>query len=317
MNHQQTEDYLSRIDREFPVRNSAEQKQAFRAWALGEAEQIGFAQAKAVHAEGHENLIFGRPDTARVIFTAHYDTPRRALLPNLMLVTNRVLFWAYHLGTVLAMLGVSLGTAFAVRSILNLDWHHLPSRLLVLAVYLGVYGGLFFLLMRGPANKRNLNDNTSGTAAVMELMRRNGEKDGTAYILFDDEEKGKKGSRAFAKANPAVKENALIVNLDCVGNGDTFIFSPSVKAEASPLYAELKKAVGQTGLNARLFPAGKAQMNSDHKSFDQGVGVCACSYKPKIGYYTGRIHTSRDTVAEPENIRRLAEALGRFTDESM
>ena len=55
-------------------------------------------------------------------------------------------------------------------------------------------------------------------------------------------------------------------------------------------------------------------MNSDHKSFDQGVGVCACSYKPKIGYYTGRIHTSRDTVAEPENIRRLTDALSRFSE---
>lgn len=81
MNHQQTEDYLSQIDREFPVRNSAEQKQAFQAWALGEAEQNGFAQAKAVNAEGHENLIFGQPDTARVIFTAHYDTPRRGCCP--------------------------------------------------------------------------------------------------------------------------------------------------------------------------------------------------------------------------------------------
>lgn len=314
MNQRQTEDYLSRIDREFPVRSSAEQKRAFRTWALGEAEQNGFAQAKAVHAEGHENLVFGHPDTARVIFTAHYDTPRRALLPNLMLVTNRVLFWAYHLGTVLAMLAVSIGTAFAVKSFLNLDWHDLPSRLLVLAVYLAVYYALFVLLLRGPANKRNRNDNTSGTAAVMELMRRNGEKDGTAYILFDDEEKGKKGSRAFARANPAVKENALIVNLDCVGNGDTFIFSPSKKAEGNPLYQRLSEAAGRAGLDARFFPAGKAQMNSDHKSFDQGVGVCACSYQPKIGYYTGRIHTSGDTVAEPENIERLADALSRFLE---
>jgi hypothetical protein len=168
-------------------------------------------------------------------------------------------------------------------NILNLDWHNLPSRLLVLAVYLAVYGALFFLMLRGPANQRNRNDNTSGMAAVMELMRRNGEKDGVAYIIFDDEEKGKKGSKAFAKANPAVKANALIINLDCVGNGETFVFGPSSKAEANPLYTRLKTAVSQTGLNARLFPAGKAQMNSDHKSFDQGIGVCACSCKPKIG----------------------------------
>ena len=314
MNQRQTEDYLSRIDREFPVRSSAEQKQAFRAWALGEAKQNGFAQAQVVNAEGHENLVFGDPDTARVIFTAHYDTPRRALLPNLMLVTNRVLFWAYHLGTVLMILAVSMGAAFAVKSLLHLDWHDLPSRLLVLAVYMAVYGGLFTLLLRGPANRRNRNDNTSGTAAVMELMRRNGEKDGTAFILFDDEEKGKKGSKAFAKANPSVKENALIVNLDCVGNGETFIFGPSKKAEGNPLYQRLSEAAGRAGLNARFFPAGKAQMNSDHKSFDQGVGVCACSFKPKIGYYTGRIHTSRDTAAEPENIERLTDALSRFSE---
>ena len=312
MNQQQTEDYLSRIDREYPVRNSAEQKKAFRAWALAEAEKNGFTQASAETSEGHENLIFGDPRTARVIFSAHYDTPRRGLLPNLMLVTNRVLFWLYQLGIVLILLVFAVGAAFAAKSLLRLEWSELRGRMVMLAVYMAVYYAMFFLIMKGPANRRNRNDNTSGTACVMELTRRLHEKDGVALILFDDEEKGKKGSKAFAKANPAVKENALIVNLDCVGNGDTFIFCPSRKAENHPLTESLQSAVRLSGLNARFFPAGKAQMNSDHKSFAQGIGVCACLYKPVIGYYTGRIHTSGDTVAEPENIERLAEALYQF-----
>ena len=312
MNHQITDDFLSRIDSQYAVRNSAEQKQAFRDWALQTAKQKGFAQIKVETAEGHDNLIFGNTDTAKVIFTAHYDTPRRSLLPNLMLVTNQVLHWTYHLGITLVMLAFSIGAAFAVKTIFHLDWDDLPSRLLVLAVYLGVYFALFYLVLRGPANLHNRNDNTSGTAAVMEMIRRNGEKNGVAYILFDDEEKGKKGSKAFAKANPAVKANVLIINLDCVGNGDTFIFCPSGKAETNPLYEQLKSAVSETNLNARFFPAGKAQMNSDHKNFDQGIGVCACSYQHKIGYYTGRIHTSRDTVAEPGNIERLTDALSRL-----
>lgn len=314
MNHQRTADFLSWIDREHPVRNRIAQKKSFQTWALEAARQNGFVQAKVNTVERHENLTFGNLDTARVVFTAHYDTPRRSLLPNLMLVTNRVLFWAYHLGIVLVILASSLGAAFAVKNAMNLDWNDFPSRLLVLAMYLGIYCALIYLLLRGPANRHNRNDNTSGTAAVMELMRRNGEKDGVAYILFDDEEKGKKGSKAFVKANPAVNANALIINLDCVGNGNTFVFCPSDKAENSPLYAQLKKTVRQTDLNACFFPAGKAQMNSDHKSFDQGVGVCACSYKPMIGYYTGRIHTCRDIVAEPENIERLADALSRFLE---
>ncbi len=308
----QPEDYLSGIDRAYPVRNSAEQKRIFRAYALKEAERLGFARAAAENSEGHQNLVFGDVKTARVIFTAHYDTPRRSLLPNLMLVTNRVLFWAYQIGTALTILPLSIGSAFAVKNMLQLDWHHLPSRLLVLAVYLGVFSGLFFLILRGPANRRNRNDNTSGTACVMELMSRAGEAEGTAYILFDDEEKGKKGSRAFAKANPSVGEDTMVVNLDCVGSGDTFIFSPSGEAEKDPLYMQLQSAARQVGLNARFFPAGKAQMNSDHKSFSHGVGVCACRYRPGIGYYTGRIHTSRDTEAEPENIARLADALEKF-----
>ena len=88
-------DYLSEIDGRFPVRNSAEQKASFRAYALAEA-QTGAVSAREEENEGHTNLVFGDPDTARVIFTAHYDTPRRGLLPNLMLVTNPALAWTYR-----------------------------------------------------------------------------------------------------------------------------------------------------------------------------------------------------------------------------
>ncbi len=305
-------DYLSAIDRAYPVRNSGEQKQAFRAYALEEAKRLGFSHAAVENNQEHQNLVFGDPQTAGVIFTAHYDTPRRSLLPNLMLVTNRFLYWAYQIGTALIILPPAIGAAIGVAKILHLDWNTLPARLLMVGVYLAVFYALFFLVLRGPANRRNRNDNTSGTACVMELMRRTGETERAAFILFDNEEKGKKGSKAFAKASPYIRENTLVINLDCVGNGDTFVFSPSVEAENDPLYGQMQSAAREAGLNARFFSAGKAQMNSDHKSFVRGVGVCACLYRPRIGYYTGRIHTVRDTVAEPGNIQQLSDALERF-----
>ena len=305
-------DYLSEIDGRFPVRNSAEQKASFRAYALAEA---GAVPARAEENEGHTNLIFGDPAAARVIFTAHYDTPRRGLLPNLMLVTNPALAWTYRLGTMIPLLlAPALAAAWGVWKLLDLDWALMSHRLLLLGVYTTVYYGLFYLMFRGPANKRNRNDNTSGTAAVLGLAEALGEKPGVACILFDDEEKGKKGSKAFAKAHPKIKAETLIVNLDCVGNGDTYILCGSAAAQEDPLYEALQKAMTNSGLSHRFFPAGKASMNSDHKSFDKGVGVCTCQHKPFIGYYNDRIHTARDTVAEPETVSRLTVALAAFAE---
>ena len=305
-------DYLSEIDRLFPVRNSAGQKERFRSYALSEAAKLGLSMAVRADNDGHANLVFSDPSSARVIFTAHYDTPRRSLLPNLMLVSSQVLYWAYNLGVTLILLAVAIGAAFGAKALFRLDPSLLAARMLTLAVYAVVYFGLFFLMLKGPANAHNRNDNTSGTAAVLELMRTLGERPDVAFILFDDEEKGKKGSKAYAKAHPEIKQNTLIVNLDCVGNGDTFVFCASGKADSNPLYTQLQTSVCQSGLPARFYRARRAQMNSDHKSFRQGVGVCACRYKPVVGYYTGRIHTSRDTVAEPETVQRLASALAAF-----
>lgn len=303
-------DYLNEIDQRYPIRNSAEQKAAFRAYALAEA---GAVPAREEENEGHVNLVFGDPDTARVIFTAHYDTPRRGLLPNLMLVTNPILAWTYRLGTLIPLLlAPALAAAWGVWKLLDLDWALMSHRLLLLGVYTAVYFGMFYLFFMGPANRHNRNDNTSGSAAVLGLVEALGEKPGVACILFNDEEKGKKGSKAFAKAHPDIKEKALVVNLDCVGNGDTHILCGTAAAEKDPLYEALQKAMTNSGLSHRFFPAGKASMNSDHKSFDKGVGVCACRHKPFIGYYNDRIHTARDTVAEPETVSRLTEALAGF-----
>lgn len=308
--------YLSEIDERFPVRNSDSQKSAFREYALKEAAQNGLSACRQEDNDGHINLVFGDPKTARVIFTAHYDTPRRALLPNLMLITNPFLKWAYVFGTVLLLLIPAIGAVLLARSVLHLDWSILTNRLVLVCVYMAVYGILFLLFFRGPANKHNRNDNTSGTAAVMGLMEFAGTRSGCAYILFDDEEKGKKGSKAYAAAHPELKQNALVINFDCVGDGDRFVFCPSIKAENDPLYLSFKAAllVNET-VDAIFYPPRKAQMNSDHKSFDRSVGVCACRYRRFIGCYTGRIHTPRDTAAEPKTVMNLVRAVSAFTEE--
>ncbi len=307
-------DYLSEIDERFPVRNKPDQKQAFRLYALEQAAESGIKEAKVEDNEKHLNVVFGDPDKAKVIFTAHYDTPRRMLFPNLMLVTNRALYWAYNLGIVGIIWIASFVVSVAVNRLLHLNVSVFRDRLIWLFFYYVLYYIMFIPVFRGPVNKHNRNDNTSGTAAVMELMEKLKDRPDVAYILFDDEEKGKKGSKAFAKAHPEIKKNTLVINLDCVGNGDTYIFISPEAAMKNELYALLKNTVEGKRLNVRMLTTSEASSNSDHKNFEQGIGVVACRYKKFVGYFADRIHTPKDTVADPKTVSDLAEALGSFAE---
>ena len=307
-------DYLSEIDEKYPVRNSFDQKQSFRMYTMEEASKCGIKDAKCEDNENHLNMVFGDSEKAKVIFTAHYDTPRQQWFPNLMLVTNRILYWVYNLGIIAVFWIVSFFASEWVRDITRLDTRIFRDRMIWLLWYYILYYVLFFLAYRGPANKRNRNDNTSGTAAVMELMEQlKGRKD-VAFILFDDEEKGKKGSKAFAKAHPEIKKNTLIINMDCVGNGETYVFIAPEAARNNPLYAKLNAVLEEKGLNVKMCTTQEASANSDHKNFEQGIGVCACKYNKFAGYYADRIHTSKDTVADPKTVSDLAEALSSFAE---
>ena len=306
-------DYLNEVDTRFPVRNSREQKDAFIQYVFEETGRLGYFTSEEHNgvlkeSEKHRNLVIGSPENAEVVFTAHYDTPQRALIPNLMIPLNPVLKWGYIFLPVAVMLAVSIGAAFGVRRLSGLEG--VPGRALMIAVYLLVYFGLFLLLLKGPANRRNRNDNTSGTAAVLSLAEKLSGVPGVAFILFDDEEKGKKGSKAYAKYKPEIKRSRLVVNLDCVGNGEQFIASVPEAAASDPHYPALSAAL--EGIGAKICPSRKASMNSDHKNFDKGIGICACLFRKGIGYFTPRIHTAKDTVASPENITRLTDALSGF-----
>ena len=291
------------IDRLFPVRNSAQQNNAFRAYVK---EQ--FPEAREEEAGGHRNLVLGTPETAEAIFCAHYDTPRRSLFPNLMLPASKGLHLLYTLLILLPCIAVV--AVFIVLLKRGPDTLlGLPARFVLLLLYFIVYFGLFFLLFKGPANRHNSNDNTSGTAAVLETARRlNGDKR-FAFILFDDEEKGKLGSKAYAAAHPDLRQNTPVVNLDCVGNGGTFVISASEAFLNTPLCASMRVQAGKAGLEAVFLDRKHSKMNSDHLNFTCSAGLCACKKTKKGLLYTPLIHTARDTEVSPENMTRLADLL--------
>ena len=298
---------ISTLVEKFPIRRSKEQKEAFRAWAVAQAESMGY-QARVESLKDHHNVIIGDPETAQAIFTAHYDTPAGFFLPNLMTPRNRVFFHLRRVGMIL--LFILMAAAVGVPVYLLTGDGDTGFRVGWL-----VYMALVLLMMCGPANKHNVNDNTSGVAAVLELMARipQEQRSKAAFILFDNEEKGLLGSKAYAKAHPTVKENGFIVNLDCVGDGDHVLLISSEKAREAAPYAALTAGMeAQSGRELHLFPLETSKGGSDHRSFKTSSVVYACRVGKVIGFYCDKIHTGKDTVCEQVNLDFIAGGLSDF-----
>ena len=56
-------------------------------------------------------------------------------------------------------------------------------------------------------------------------------RDRVCFILFDNEEKGLLGSKALAKKYKNIKQNKLVINFDCVSDGDYLYFFPTKAME--------------------------------------------------------------------------------------
>ena len=299
--------FINTLTEKFPIRRSEEQKSAFRTWMVEQAQSMGY-QAQVECVKKHNNVVIGDPEMAQAIFVAHYDTPAGFFLPNLMTPRNRGFFYLRQVGMILLyiLIGALLGIPAGVLSG--------NARIGFLVGYLA-YMALVFGMIYGPANKHNVNDNTSGVAAILETMARipAEQRSKVAFILFDNEERGLLGSKAYAKAHPHVKENGFVVNLDCVGDGDHVLLISNQKARDAGAYAALTAGMeGQSGRELHLFPMETSKGSSDHKSFKTSSVIYACRVSKVVGFYCDKIHTSKDTVCEQVNLDFIAGGLSDF-----
>lgn len=299
--------FLQEIVKQFPIRKSREQKDAFLKYALLQARRMGYP-ARISEDARHRNFVAGDPDKAAVLFTAHYDTPANMVLPNLIIPRNLPLFFGYQLLIILLLFLLCGTLAFGV---FRLTGSGTPA----LIVFFISYYALLLGMIMGPANPHNVNDNTSGVAAVLRLMETlpAEERALAAFVLFDDEEKGRLGSKAFAVRHPQIKKATLVFNMDCVGVGDHLLIIGKNYARPLPDYALLRQSfVPEDGITPHFYPSTGSTMNSDHRAFRRGVGCAACKRRPLVGFYTPHIHTGRDTEASERNIEYLARSLRGF-----
>lgn len=215
--------------------------------------------------------------------------------------------FAYLMLTLLPYIGVLLlvyGIAVALGATME------TGLLAGLMAYYVLYFGKCYA---GIPNPHNANDNTSGVLTLLSLYdaMTDAQREKTAFVFFDNEEYGCVGSKWFYKLHKDTMDTRLLINFDCVGDGDQFLL---VLSDGLPEKwdAPLRRAFD--GENVVFDTAKKASHSSDHKHFRNFLSVMAVHDHPHLGLSTGRIHTPRDTVLEEQNVDYLTQAVLRFLE---
>lgn len=289
----------------FPVRKSKNQKAAFRREVTDLVKTWGY-EAREEKGGSARNLVIGDPAKAAYLVTAHYDTCAWMPVPNLLTPVDPLPFFAYQLAVAIGLLLLCVLPSILI-------WQLTKS---VEITYLSWY--LFFLVMaclllRGPANKHNVNDNTSGVVTALEIARDlpQESRDKVCFVLFDLEEAGLLGSSAYQKAHKKETGDQLVLNLDCVGDGDEILLFPNkkMKKKKPALYEKLAQAEGTRGEKTiRVVRKGFSIYPSDQKNLPNGVGIAAF-IRGRRWLYLDKIHTHKDTVLDRDNVAFIKESL--------
>lgn len=293
------------VVKNYPVRKSKKQKQAFRADVTQWLQNLGYPVCEEEGSFHSCNLVIGDPQGARYLVTAHFDTCARLPFPNLITPCN---FWTFLLYQIFICLMLML-PALAVGGLVGYLLHSFDIGYFLFVVLLWA---AIVLMLIGPANSSNVNDNTSGVVTLLEIARSIPElhRKNVCFVLFDLEEAGLIGSASYKKKHKREIPNQLVLNLDCVGEGDDIYFFPTAKLKKSKeRLAPLQKLAGGYGKKSiAVRTKGFSIYPSDQSNFPYGVGICALK-RGWAGLYLSRIHTPRDTVLDETNVNILRAAL--------
>ena len=287
----------------YQIRKTRKQKTAFIEFLRAHYPDIKIEDDAVGYSR---NIVIGNPDTAKAVFGAHYDTCAVMPFPNFIMpksVTVSILY-AFVLVIPMAIIASVVGNAAG--------WIFGDPSLTGLFTLL-TYWVVLFLMILGPANKHTVNDNTSGVITLIELMDSMTEEERaqSCFVFFDNEEKGLFGSSTFAKEHKETMKEKLLINFDCVSDGDYLMLIPDKKSFPE-LSEKLEAAFVNTGDKTVLIESAKfVYYPSDQKNFKNSIAAAAFK-KSKFGLYLDKIHTPKDTVMDERNISVLKTGMIKF-----
>lgn len=250
----------------------------------------------------NRNVIVGNVETAKVLLTAHYDTCAWLPIPNFITPKKPLLSILYSFVLIIPMAAIIYLLNLVLRLLGASFWGMYWISLLI-------WFGLLALMMVGPANRHTANDNTSGVITLCEIYAAlsEAERPKVALVFFDNEETGLFGSSYFRKQYKKQTADKLLINFDCVSDGDHLLLAIS-KAARKEYHTALRKAFVSAGEKHFLLEkAEKVYYPSDQAGFKKAIAVAALKRNRLLGYYIDRIHTHRDTAFDEENILLLRD----------
>jgi len=302
----------------YQVRKSFKQKQLFIEWMSMHAGEHGYKIKEQHYKIGRgRNLIVGNPEEASIILTAHYDTPPSALFPMVTIVGNIPVYifsQAFIYIPVITIFWLLLTVATAIlgdlghlSEMIPFFWFEVPLLILVLLILWS------FQMMRGFANRKNANDNTSGVLVLLSLLEdlQWDKRSKVCFVFFDDEEKGFGGSKVFRRYYRKTIVHKPLINFDCVAHGRYFMFITKKKFRESR-YNDILADV--TEGKVLITEAKKYVYPSDQLIFKNSVGVVALHKMPILGYYLSRLHSRLDSKFNEDNIEALNQMMRKFIE---
>jgi len=306
---------MDEILQKYEIRKSNKEKTRFIEYIKGRLKDIGYEVNIEEKGRGifkSRNIIVGNPKEADVVFAAHYDTCAVLPFPNLMSPTNTMLFVIFQIVITILIIAMALAAAIIVALLTD----NAISGGTVFLLFL--YGFLFYMLF-GYRNKHTANDNTSGIITLTHILERLPEEDRNkvCVIYFDNEEKGLFGSAFFYKKHRKQIKDKMLINFDCVGDGENIVTMADKKCRKDEKYQLFTEAlkVNEAGADVTYLCKKMKYMMfpSDQMNFKKGIGVCALKKSP-VGYYVARIHTYFDTICRKENVEYLAKSMVDFVE---
>ena len=289
-----------------PIRKSKAQKRAFRDDLQAYAAKMGYNCTIEKGVLRANNVILGDPDSAKYLNTAHYDTPARMPFPNFITPCNLPMFLLYQLVMTIVMVFLPAIPAMIVSACTD-------DFALSYLTWYGLFMLQTFLMMFGPANKTNVNDNTSGVIAALTLAGKLPQeyRDKVCFVLFDLEEAGLIGSASYRNTHKKATDDQIVLNLDCIGDGEEIVIFPNKKFRSNKLKMDNIRSLTceKEGRKIVVHEKGFAYCPSDHAHFPYGAGIMAFRRAKWIGLYCDKIHTNRDTVLEENNITMITDAI--------
>ena len=297
---------LSReILQNWQVRKTKAQKERFIAFLQSRLDGLSVEEGGLPRCR---NLVLGDVESADVIFTAHYDTCARLPFPNFITPKNILIYLLYQLLIMIPFFALGALLAWALVRL----GVYAPGAMML--GWLAAFGLILYVFLLGPANPHTVNDNTSGVVTLCELIEALDEEERArcAFVFFDHEETGLFGSAFFASRHKKALKDKLVINFDCVSDGDELLFVQSGRAKRRAGGALAGAFSGAANKHAILSGPLGAFYPSDQVNFRCAVGVAAMQRAPLLGLYMSRIHTARDTVCDERNFSFLVEGTRRF-----